>query len=227
MTAFLCWRVGLTISYTLSTRHKLKEVVLQRLAERTTAFARKIGCAEVSEPQAGGPDHWKMWKLPDGSTTGEPVPALGGWSVSVMPGEGCESATFGLCRYPGVKGWKLASWCKTQYAAKSGIEHFLACHRRVISLLDLWRDLGIELDVCDEGEYWQTRSLEELRRRVAVYDRLVAAVAGAIKDSTDAGSPTIRAEIFDDARFERLEAEGRAEFATQIEELRHVLSGMK
>lgn len=215
--------MGLSIAYTLATPHKVKAAVLRQLVERTAEFAKRIGCEEVGEPLAGGPDHWKLWKLPDGSTTGEPVAALEGWSLSVMPGEGCESANFGLCRYPSVKGWKLTSWCKTQYAARYGIEHFLACHRRVISLLDLWRDFGIEAEVGDEGEYWQTRSLQQLRRRVAMYDRLVAAVAGAIKDE----GQQVKAEIFSDARFERLEAEGRAEFAAPIEELRRLLSGMK
>jgi hypothetical protein len=141
----------------------------------------------------------------------------------VLPGEGCENADFGLCRYPGVKGWKLTSYCKTQYAARYGIEHFLACHRRVISLLDLWRDFGVKLDVCDEGEYWQTRSLDHLRQRVGIYDRLVAAVAGAMKDSTEEGTP-LEAEIFNDARFERLEAEGREEFAAQLDQMRRHLS---
>jgi hypothetical protein len=158
--------MGLTISYTLSTQRKPPESILLQFAERTAEFARKIGCGQVFGPHPGGPGHWKMWKLPDGSTTGEQLSALDGCSVSVLPGEGCENADFGLCRYPGVKGWKLTSCCKTQYAARHGIEHFLACHRRVISLLDLWRDFGVKLDVCDEGEYWQTRSLDNLRQRV-------------------------------------------------------------
>ena len=219
--------MGLTISYTLSTRKKPAEGALLQIGERTAEFARQIGCATVHGPYAGGPAHWKMWKLPDGATTGEQVSALEGWSVSVLPGEGCESADFGLCRYPGVKGWKLTSWCKTQYAARHGIEHFLACHRRVISLLDLWRDFGVELDVSDEGEYWQTRSLDQLRQRVAVYDRLVAAVAGAMKDSAEEVGPPVDAEIFDDARFERLEAEGRAQFAAQIEEAQRIIKPLK
>ena len=215
--------MGLTISYTLSARRKPPEAMLLQFAERTAEFARKIGCDRVFGPHPGGPGHWKMWKLPDGSTTGEQLSALDGWSVSVLPGEGCENADFGLCRYPGVKGWKLTSYCKTQYAARYGIEHFLACHRRVISLLDLWRDFGVKLDVCDEGEYWQTRSLDHLRQRVGIYDRLVAAVAGAMKDSTEEGTP-LEAEIFNDARFERLEAEGREEFAAQLDQMRRHLS---
>jgi len=218
--------MGLTISYTLSARRKPPEAMLLQFAKRTAEFARKIGCEQVFGPHPGGPGHWKLWKLPDGSTTGEELSALEGWSVSVLPGEGCENADFGLCRYPGVKGWKLTSCCKTQYAARHGIEHFLACHRRVISLLDLWRDFGVKLDVCDEGEYWQTRSLDNLRQRVGMYDRLVAAVAGAMKDSTEEGTP-LKAEIFNDARFERLEAEGREEFAAQLDQMKRQFASLK
>ncbi|MBI5385871.1 MAG: hypothetical protein HZA90_14430 [Verrucomicrobia bacterium] len=131
--------MGLTISYTLSSRRRLAEPVVFRMTERTAQFARKIGCAQVEGPSLGGPEHWKMWTLPDGATTGEPVSALKGYSVRVCPGDGCETAWFGLCRYPGVSGWKLTSWCKTQYAARHGLDHFLRCHRQLISLLDLWR----------------------------------------------------------------------------------------
>jgi hypothetical protein len=219
--------MGLTISYTLSTNRKPAEALLLRMVEQTAQLARKIGCPEVQGPQAGGPDHWKMWKLPDGSTTGEPVSALEGWSVCVLPGEGCETAQFGLCRYPGIKGWKLTSWCKTQYAARHGIQHFLDSHRRVICLLDLWRDFGVKLDVCDEGEFWQSRSIEQLVRRVGVYDRMVAAVAGALKDQTLQGDSPVKAEILNDSRFERLEAEGRQEFADEIGQLLGLLRDPK
>lgn len=211
--------MGLTISYTLSSQRRLPEPVVWRLVERTAKFAEKIGCPGVDGPILGGPDHWKMWKLPDGATTGEPVSAIKGYSVNVWPGEGCETAWFGLCRYPGVRGWRLTSWCKTQYAARHGVHHFLRCHRRIISLLDLWRSFGVDLEVCDEGEYWQTRSLDRLRQRLGTYDRMIAAFAGAMKDAAGDDGPPVTAEIFDDARFEQLEAEGRAEFGIQLNQV--------
>jgi hypothetical protein len=217
--------MGLTISYTLSTKCKLSDAVVKELAKRTAEFARKIGCAEVIGPESGGPDECKVRKLPNGDTTGDFIEAESGWSVSVMPGEGCEVAAFGLCRYPGIEHWKLTSWCKTQYAGQHGIEHFLACHRRIISLLDLWRDFGVDVKVTDEGEFWETRSLERLRQRLATHDRLVAAVAGMLMNDLGKGESGMQAEIFHDVRFERLEAEGRAEFAAKIEEMRKLLKG--
>jgi hypothetical protein len=217
--------MGLTISYTLSTKRELSDAVVKELAVRTTAFARKIGCAEVHGPMPGGPDLCNLRKLPNGDTTGDFIEAKSGWSMTVVPGDGSELAHFGLCRYPGVRHWTLTSFCKTQYAGQHGIEHFLACHRRIISLLDLWRDFGVNVKVMDEGEFWETRSVERLQERLATYDRLVAAVAGALKDDLGEGAKGVQAEIFDDARFERLEAEGRAEFAAKIEEMRQLLAG--
>ncbi|MBI5385870.1 MAG: hypothetical protein HZA90_14425 [Verrucomicrobia bacterium] len=48
---------------------------------------------------------------------------------------------------------------------------------------------------------------------------MTAAFAGALKDATGEDGPPVQAEIFNDARFERLEAEGRAEFAAQLEQI--------
>ena len=76
----------------------------------------------------------------------------------------------------------------------------------------------------DEGEFWETRSAERLRQRLATYDRLVAAVAGTLMDDLGKGEAGVQAEIFNDAHFERLEAEGRAEFAAKIEEIRKLLA---
>lgn len=50
-------------------------------------------------------------------------------------------------------------------------------------------------------------------------------MAGALKDSLGKGPRGVQAEIFNDARFERLEAEGRAEFAAKIEEARKIIQG--
>lgn len=208
--------MGLTIHWTLSTTGKLSEPVVKELAERTVAFARKIGCAEVRGPVAGGPDLCKLRKLPNGDTTGDFIAAESGRFVVALPGEGSEAATLGLSRYPGVKHWTLSGFSKTQYAAQQGWEHFFACHRRVISLLDLWRDFGVNVKVMDEGEFWESRSVSRLREQLGTYDRLVAAVAGAVKDDLGGAAKGVQAEIFNDARFERLEAEGRAEFAAKI-----------
>jgi hypothetical protein len=212
--------MGLTIHWKLSAPGELPETAVKEFAARTAEFASRIGCQKVFQPKCGGPDDCRLLQLPNGDTTGDFFPAESGWSVMILPGDGSEPAQFGLCRYPGDKQWKLSCACKTQYAALHGWEHFLVCHQRIVNLLDLWRDFGIDVKVNDEGEFWETRSARRLRERLRLYDRLVAAVAGALKDDRDKGSKGVRAEIFNDPRFERLEAEGCAEFNAKIAELR-------
>jgi hypothetical protein len=95
----------------------------------------------------------------------------------------------------------------------------------MVSLLDLWRSFGVTLDVCDEGEYWEQRSIDRLRERMTRYEGMIAAVAGALKDDLDEQGMPVKAEIFDHAQFERIEAEGQAEFATQLAELRRLIQG--
>ena len=73
---------------------------------------------------------------------------------STSPGEGCEDADFGLAIYPSIlpiqdprtgrnrrlqtelKGWCWSSFCKTIYASRHGIEHFVKCHLSVVAMLD-------------------------------------------------------------------------------------------
>ena len=97
---------------------------------------------------------------------------------STKPGQGCEPANFGLCRYPGevsdpgfgrhqtkLKCWSWHSFCKTHYASDprcGGLPNFLRCHLGVVALLDEAQRLGILGKVSDEGDFWETRSLERL-----------------------------------------------------------------
>jgi len=231
--------MGLTIHYKLSVEKKLTVAVVRELAERTARFAQKNGCAEVSDIlRADG----NMEYAPLFVSVGRPeagcfghVPPTRGWLVEVWPGEGCESATFGLCQYPRripyragsvatgfAGGWRLQGFCKTQYAGEHGWEHFLKRHRQIISLLDFWRDLGVTVEVTDEGGYWETRSEEKLRAALHQYNGLVAAVGGMLKDQPlDSGKKlAVESPIFDYANFERLEHEGRLEFGRQVDQLR-------
>jgi hypothetical protein len=230
--------MGLTINYKLSVLKNLSSAVVRELASRTALYARKIGCAEVGEVKRVTPDmpstslFVSVGREEDGRF--DTVPAQRGWAVEVWPGKGCESALFGLCQYPRqvrfragsvptgyAGGWQLSGFCKTQYANEHGWEHFLKCHRQIISLLDFWRQLGVTVEVTDEGEYWQTRSQEKLRNKLRQYDGLIAAVSGMLKDAAadSASGFSVESPIFDYAHFERLEHEGRREFGAKIAQL--------
>lgn len=159
------------------------------------------------------------------------VPALTGRVFTVLLGEDCEPLRIGLCRYPDRvpdhqtggtravrrRGWRLAGFCKTQYASLHGWEHFRRCHTAAVDLLAGLRRLGLQVGIDDEGGYWPGRDLGELRRHVEQMNGIVAAFAGALKDAADAsGGAPVQSPIFAHPRFERLEAAGVARHGATI-----------
>jgi hypothetical protein len=171
-----------------------------------------------------------------------PVQPLHAVGFSTHPGEGCESANFGLCRYPayverpspsgGVRrhatcldGWRWSSFCKTQYASDpdcGGVENFLRCHLCVVKLLDFARSTGlVTVEVNDEGGYWEHRSLEQLAREVGEWNEMIAAVVGVLKDQAQGQGTALESAIGQFPNFEHLEAKGRQ----RLESLRTRLGG--
>ena len=150
-------------------------------------------------------------------------------AFETLPGDGCEAANFGLCKYPaqievndpvrpgqrqrirtGLSGWKWSSFCKTQYASNSecgGVQNFLRCHLSVVSMIDHARSLGILEDVSDEGSFWEQRDVQALAREVGSWNNMIAGFAGQMKDWF--GDQFVAA-ITDFPDFEHLEAKGRA-----------------
>jgi len=233
--------MGLTIRYALWVEKRLAGAVVRELVNRTALYARKIGCSEVSEVipvEADTPGtFWHVQLERQGEHFVRSIPAKRGWVVDVWPGEGCESALFGLCQYPrstphvpvdvytgAGSGWVLKGYCKTQYAHEHGWEHFLRCHKTIVSILDFWRQLGATVEVSDEGEYWETRSEAKLRSTLDRYDGFMAAVAGMVKDVADETGTglAVEAPIFARKDFEKLEAEGCQKLGRQLSEQPHL-----
>lgn len=144
-------------------------------------------------------------------------------AFSTYPGDGCESANFGLCLYPktieiegkrirtGLKGWCWSSFCKTQYASNpdcGGMENFLRCHLSLVKLLDCAAELGLLGEVNDEGEYWEKRDLPALVNEIGEWNNMMAGWAGRLKDALGEGAI---AEITKFPNFEHLEAKGSEE----------------
>lgn len=153
-------------------------------------------------------------------------------AFSTWPGEGCELANFGLCRYPqwisvegatrrirtGLYGWCWSSFCKTQYASDpncGGLEHFLNCHLAVVKLLDHAASLGLVKEVNDEGGYWTNRDVEKLASEVGDWNTMIAGWAGRLKD---AFGGQVVSEIEKFPNYEHLEAKGRDERRTKPSE---------
>jgi hypothetical protein len=240
--------LGLTIHYNLnsSTRSpkKARELVA-RLRGRALdlPFERVDDIIELSGPQCDyeqcGQDHPHRWLLIQaGAFVDDPRDEHYSYGVkpthiiafATWPGEGCEQANFGLCRYPAylevqdrvmrwqtrkiptrLGGWCWGSFCKTQYASNpecGGVANFLRCHLSVIRMLDHAKDLGILQSVSDEGDFWEKRNIEDLSREVGQWNQMIAAWAGQLKDQL---GPELLAAITDYPNFERLEAAGRSQ----------------
>lgn len=101
------------------------------------------------------PGTWDYYEFPSQHIIG----------FSTWPGEGCESANFGLV-LAGARttapllrpppGWQWKSFCKTQYANNpdaGGLPNFLRSHLAVIAALDAARRLGFRVKVDDDGHY--------------------------------------------------------------------------
>ena len=224
--------MGLTIHYTLSVKKGTTVGFVRDLLKGTARLARKIGCAHVgrvlhsSEADPTAPPFFETRPGNERRLAGGP--GTHGWLVEVAPGDGCETAIFGICvdrrRLPRRKGdpswpWRYRTrlkfdwFCKTQYAGEYGWENFRKCHLRVIHLLDYLREMGVHVKVHDEGKYWDP-SEKKLRQELDDYDRLVAGLGGVFKDACDAsgGGLSVESPIFSYKNFERLEHEGRQKF---------------
>lgn len=209
--------MGLTIHYTLETRHSLSLAAVRRLLEPLRDRAALLGFVEVGPWLRLGPDYPGLYYQPPGSSRfSECLPPAAGWLFHATPGDGCESVRIGLCRHAGVPGWRLESFCKTQYASRHGWEHFLHCHLAVVLLLTAAETVGLRVTVEDEGGLWESGSFAVLRRNLAEYDEGVAALGGALKDAAEAADQTIEAPILDHPQFEHLEAQGLAEHGGKV-----------
>lgn len=75
------------------------------------------------------------------------------------PGDGCESAAFGLRKVGDEYSWE--AFCKTGYTVGDAVD-FLRCHLSVIAMLDHAQKIGILGWVKDAGKYWEQRDWREL-----------------------------------------------------------------
>ena len=240
--------MGLTIHYSLksSTRSPKKA---RELVARLRGRALDLPFAEVEDIveltgeacdfercDRDDPHRWLL--IQAGQYVDRPAPGGGTYSYNVapthliafetLPGDGCEPANFGLCRYPAeikvtdpdrpyrerrlrtrLSGWFWQSFCKTQYASNvecGGVENFLRCHLAAIRMLDQAKSLGILEDVSDEGDFWKNRDVRALAQQVGQWNEMIAAFAGELKDLLGA---QVDSEITKFPDFEHLEAAGR------------------
>lgn len=162
------------------------------------------------------------------------VRPLEGWLLKAWPGAGCEECNFVLMRYPstveindprlsaltgkktlktGKSGWTGSSFCKTQYASRYGLGHFIRSHVSVLSLCEAAQTLGFDVDVYDESHFWEHRDLNALIDDIGHWNRLIAGLFGTLSSALPEGA-SIQGPIQDYPDFEYLEQAGLEENAT-------------
>ena len=137
--------MGLTIHYSLRSTCRSDAAArhhVERLRDRAMdlPFQQVGGLIDLSGEDCDFerldreyPHRWLLVQANEHVTHGErgySVPPKRLIAFETSPGEGCEPANFGLCRYPstvvgrdgrsirtGLTGWRWRSFCKTQYAS--------------------------------------------------------------------------------------------------------------
>ena len=85
--------------------------------------------------------------------------------------------------------------------------------------MDEAKELGILGTVSDEGDFWETRSLERLTKEIGDQSAMLAGVLGVLKDAmgqAPGGAGTVEAPIAAYPNFEHLEAEGQRLMPEQL-----------
>lgn len=101
------------------------------------------------------------------------------WEAVVLPVyvmQGCEPFTLTLGREEGTETWKCKGFTKTQYA-----QDFVTAHLSVVTMLDMLKELGFDVEVSDEGNYYETRDLSQLTEEFEEYNKLVADVGAMLQ----------------------------------------------
>lgn len=164
-------------------------------------------------------------------------------AFSAWPGEGCESVEIGISEFPKTvvrtsqhksvwdgeefvpkksrlkvhdSGWSWSAFCKTQYASNpecGGVPNFLRCHLLVIALLDKAKELGFNVEVRDEGDYYTKRDIEALIKEIGEWNEHIAGFVGALNDAL--GDNKGVSEISQYKNFEHLEANAQAKMTDE------------
>jgi hypothetical protein len=213
--------MGLHLNYELRLPGSATSQQVTATVERLRAFALEIPFERVSEIYQAGPGG--DFPLGEGLRTAASIiaevftddtpPLISdihtARGFSVLPGDGCETASFAFMKRAAQGGsdgeWFWHSSCKTQYASVISDRHLVACHTGLVKLLDYAIQIGVSVVVRDEAHYWETRDEQRLIAEVHAMNQIVAAFAGKLSDLGGLPDGRLCAPIFRHPRFERLE----------------------
>jgi hypothetical protein len=109
----------------------------------------------------------------------------------------------------GRSDWSGQGFCKTQYASDprcGGIPNFLRAHLSVCRMLEHAKEVGLHVEVSDEGGFFEKRNIPELVEAIGEWNQLIAGFVGAM---TDKVGKNVEAPIRNFPNFEHLEAKGQ------------------
>jgi hypothetical protein len=206
--------MGLYLNYELSLPGSVTAEQVTCTLAQLRAFALGLGFAKVSDTYDARAHGLRRMAtvVRDAFKEENPHPLADVGTVqgfSVLPGDGCETAMIAFMARADAVGhytdWFWYGWCKTQYASVFGDRHLVACHTRLVKLLDHASQMGVSLVARDETHYWETRDAVRLIAEVNAMNRTVAKLAGQLGDLSALADGQLRAPIFQHPRFERLE----------------------
>jgi hypothetical protein len=212
--------MGLTFHYEFRLPASVQAVEVDDLLQRLKLRAKQLGFVAFSEdfegvvdiPNDGWRHFFNVCADVNASTTDDDERQYSGnlstaRGFLAYPGQGTEVTPFAFMLREfdddGSREWHWMGHCKTQYASVHGEQHFLDCHLRLVDMMEHAIQLGIDVTVYDEGQYWETRDRALLLRELDTMNRLCARVAGSFHDAL--GPEKIEASIFEHPEFEHLE----------------------
>ena len=121
-----------------------------------------------------------------------------------------------------------SSFCKTQYANNpqiGGWNNFQRAHLSVVAVLEHMQQIGFQVEVNDESDFWKERDLAALAKTIGEWDAMIAGMAGILKDTAEANGQGFDSPILGRADFEHLEAQAFKidKLAGHLEKLRAAL----
>lgn len=121
-----------------------------------------------------------------------------------------------------------SSFCKTQYANNpqiGGWNNFQRAHLSVVAVLEHMQQIGFQVEVNDESDFWKDRDLAALAKTIGEWDAMIAGMAGILKDTAATNGQGLDCPILDRADFEHLEAQALKidKLAGHLEKLRAAL----
>ncbi len=137
-------------------------------------------------------------------------------AFSCVPGEGASNATFGFAKHKPQainggpsgcsRGWRWKGGCTTQYASETGIENFVTTHKRMVALAEFAKAQGVVTEIRDDTQYAEHHDEDKLIECLRSWNGVMAALAGAMKDSAQGTANCTEFAIQKFKNFERMEA---------------------